>query len=175
MYEMALLFQQVDEFVDREACVRDDAPERTGLSWRWSGTTTHAAGLLRRKIMWLPFRRTNVNPARSKAARTLRPDRSVGSLATSTGFDFYELFACFCGNRLASVTKDLDMELDRFADIGHGLIARVTLAVAAGQGRHASGKAAVVFLFQDNRVTHGQGLCFSRASDGDQNVGRRQR
>jgi len=90
------------------------------------------SGLVRRKIMWLPFWRTNVNPALSNAARTLRPDRSVGSLATSTGFDLYELFACFCRNRLSGVAKGFNVELDRFANIGHGFTARVTLAVAAG-------------------------------------------
>jgi hypothetical protein len=32
--------------------------------------------------MWLPAWRRKMNPARSRAVRTSRPDRSVGSLAT---------------------------------------------------------------------------------------------
>jgi hypothetical protein len=66
-------------------------------------------------------------------ARTLRPDRSVGSLATSTGFDLYELLARLCGNWFSGVAKGFNVELDRFSDIGHSFTARVALAVTPGR------------------------------------------
>src|SRR5215211_5051825 len=104
--------------------------------------------------MWLPDWRRKTKPARSRAARTSRPDRSVGSLATwqasrsrfSSGLDLDELLACFGGDRIASVPAVLDVKLDGFADVVQRFGAGVALADASGQSWNANDIAAIVFL-----------------------------
>src|ERR1700722_19610040 len=117
--------------------------------------------------MWLPFWRRKTNPMRSRAARTSRPDRSMGSLATWRprdgqgvrlhGLDFDELLACLNRDGIASVTAVLDIKFNRFTDVVQRFGAVVALTDASGQCRHARDVTAIFFLFQNHRVTHWMG------------------
>jgi len=71
---------------------------------------------------------------------------------TSVGLYLDELFAGLRGYRFAGLTKGLDVELDRFADVGQGLVPRVPLTVAARKRGNADRVAAVGFLFQNDRI-----------------------
>src|ERR1700683_2366524 len=118
-----------------------------------------AYGTSRRRIMWLPVWRLKMNPARSNAARTSRPERSVGSLATcqSLGLwslDFNQLFAGFGGNRIARVPAILHVKLDRFTNIFQRFSAIIALADASRQRRYAGDVATIFFLLQYDRIAH---------------------
>src|SRR5580704_7824953 len=112
--------------------------------------------------MWLPAWRRNTNPTRSRAARTSRPDRSVGSLATwcrgqrppSRCLDLDELLACLGGHGVASVAAVLDIKRDSFLDIFQRFGTRVALAHASWQRRHAGHIATILFPLQNDRVAH---------------------
>src|SRR5690242_20637463 len=101
--------------------------------------------------MWLPLWRRKMNPARSSAARTSRPDRPVGSLATCSqslrlrGVDFDKLLAGLGRNRITGVAAILDVQLNRLADVGQRLGAVVPLAHAPRQRRHARDIASIFF------------------------------
>src|SRR5450631_2772300 len=127
------------------ATMRRRVPVRTCL---WSGTTTLACGSSRRRIMWLPLWRRNMKPARSRAALTSRPERSIGSLATTTplqlrGLDFDEFLADLSWDRIPSVAAVLDVKLNSLADIGKRFSAAVTLADTSCQRWDAGDVAAV--------------------------------
>src|SRR5437764_11226115 len=112
--------------------------------------------------MWLPLWRRKMNPARSRAARAARPERSVGSLSTwrrrqrlsLRSLDFDEFFACFGGDRIPSVAAVLHVKPNGFTDIVQRFSAGVSLADTSGQRRHARDVSAIFFLFQNDRVTH---------------------
>src|SRR5579864_37996 len=112
--------------------------------------------------MWLPAWRRNTKPARSRAARTSRPDRSVGSLATtrrrqrppSRRLDLDEFLARLGRHGIAGVTAVLDIKRDRFPDIFQRFSACVALAHASRQRRHAGHIATILFPLQNDRVAH---------------------
>src|SRR6266436_5378432 len=97
--------------------IRLSVPCRTCL---WSGTTTRVYGSPRRRIIWLPVWRRNTKPARSRAARTWRPDKPVEawprfprqSLSRLHGFHLDELFAGLGRDRIACIAAVLDVELN---------------------------------------------------------------
>src|SRR6516225_5853121 len=103
-----------------------------------------------------------MNPACSSAARTSRPDRSVGSLdkfqpsksASLRSLDFDKLLACFRGDRIASVAAVLDVKLNGFTDVVQRFGAGTALADAAGQCRHIGDVSSILFLLQNDRVPH---------------------
>src|SRR5262249_24575421 len=105
------------------------------------------------------------NPARSNAARTSRPDRSVGSLAMRgfpaampnvrlRGLDFHKLLTCLGGDGIAGIATILDVKLNGFTDVVQSFGARVALADASGQRRNANDVPTIFFPFQNDRVTH---------------------
>src|SRR5215471_18349619 len=115
--------------------------------------------------MWLPVWRRKTNPARSRAARTSRPDTSVGNVANgrfqaagklfgSRSLDFDELLACFGRNRIAGCAAVLDVKLNGFTDVGQRLRAGIALADASRQRRHAYDISPIFFLFQNDRIPH---------------------
>src|SRR5580704_10682876 len=112
--------------------------------------------------MWLPAWRRNTNPTRSRAARTSRPDRSVGSLATlcrgqrslSRCLDLDEFLARLGGHGIAGVAAVLDIKRDSFLDIFQRFGTRVPLAHASRQRRHAGYITTIVFPLQNNRIAH---------------------
>ena len=124
--------------------------------------------------MWLPVWRRKTNPARSRAARTSRPDTSVGNVANgrfqaagklfgSRSLDFDELLACFGRNRIAGCAAVLDVKLNGFTDVVQRFGTSVALTDTSGQRRDAGNISAIFLLFQDDRVTHQMVLPLYRA------------
>jgi hypothetical protein len=83
--------------------------------------------------MWLPARRRKTKPARSKAVRSSRP-RDRSEAWPLCGF-YLDIFAAILDrNWVAGFTAILDIEFNRFPDIGERFVAIIAVANASRQG-----------------------------------------
>ena len=163
----SLLSEQLHELLNGESCIRDDPTECAGTDLLVVGNDSPG--------VWIV-------PAEDHVAAGLATENEAGALQRGAditsgkiggefghvltypfsmrfprlrGLDFNEFLASLCRDRIAGVTAILQVKLNGLSNICQGLRAIVALGYTARQRWDAGNVPAVFFLFQNDRVAHG--------------------